>query len=193
VKAAAIILAGGASRRMGSPKALLTWGGETFLDRLIGVFQPPCLNVIAVLGHEPERIRAAATRPADFVFNPDHALGQLTSLQCGLRALPPDIDAVFFTPVDYPAISAGTVRTLLHSYTGRELAVVPRRDGKRGHPVLVAAELVPEFLALAPDRSARDVMHRHVDRTLYVDVEDAGTVHDVDDPEAYRALQRVMS
>jgi molybdenum cofactor cytidylyltransferase len=178
---------------MGSPKALLTWDGETFLDRLIGHFQTACSQVIVVLGHEPERIRSAATLPVEFVFNPDHQLGQLTSLQCGLRSLRADIEAVFFTPVDYPAISAGTVRTLLHSYTGRELAVVPKTNGKHGHPVLVAAQIIPEFLALPPDRSARDIMHRHIDRTVYVDVNDAGTLHDVDDPDSYDALQRVMS
>lgn len=177
---------------MGSPKALLTWSGETFLDRLIGVFEPVCGKVIVVLGHDPERIRTAATRSADFVFNPDHALGQLTSLQCGLRALPQDAEVVFFTPLDYPGIDGATVRRLLEAYTGNEAAVVPRTGGRHGHPVLIAAQLVPEFLALTPDRSARDVMHSHVDRTRYVDVEDAGTIHDVDDPESYRALTQVL-
>jgi molybdenum cofactor cytidylyltransferase len=177
---------------MGSPKAHLTWAGETFLDRLIGIFQPVCSDVIVVLGHEPERIRAAASRPAKFVVNPDFALGQLTSLQCGLQAVPADADVVFFTPLDYPAVTEDTVRSLMQACTGAELAVVPQIAGKHGHPVLVSAQLVPEFLALPPDRSARDVMHRHVDRTVYVDVSDAGTVHDVDDPESYQALAQVL-
>jgi CTP:molybdopterin cytidylyltransferase MocA len=178
---------------MGSPKAHLTWAGETFLDRLIGIFEPVCSSVIVVLGHEPDTVRAAASRHAGFVVNPDYALGQLTSLQCGLRAVPPGTDAVFFTPLDYPAVSASTVRALMDAYTGAELAVVPRIDGRHGHPVLVSARLVPEFLALTPDRSARDVMHRHVDSTVYIDVADAGTVHDVDDPASYAALPQVMS
>jgi molybdenum cofactor cytidylyltransferase len=178
---------------MGSPKAHLTWAGETFLDRLIGIFQPVCSEVIVVLGHEPERVRAAASRPAKFVVNPDHALGQLTSLQCGLRALHPELDGVFFTPLDYPAVGADTVRTLMQAYTGAEPAVVPRIRGKHGHPVLVCAGLLPEFLALESDRSARDIMHRYADRTRYVDVSDAGTVHDVDDPASYEALAQVIS
>jgi CTP:molybdopterin cytidylyltransferase MocA len=178
---------------MGSPKAHLTWAGETFLDRLIGVFQPVCSDVIVVLGHEPEYIRAAASRPAIFVVNGDHALGQITSLQCGLRALPAGTDAVFFTPLDYPGIRAETVRSLLQAYSGEEPAVVPQTGGKHGHPVLVSARLVPEFLALTPDQSARDVMHRHAERTRYVDVTDSGTVHDVDDPASYAALSKVLS
>ena len=86
MKTAAVILAGGASRRMGSPKALLPYAGETFVDRLIGVFQSVCDSVIVVLGHEADAIRSGVRRKASFVFNPDHELGQLTSLQCGLRA-----------------------------------------------------------------------------------------------------------
>jgi CTP:molybdopterin cytidylyltransferase MocA len=178
---------------MGSPKAHLTWAGETFLDRLISIFQPVCSDVIVVLGHEPERVRAAASRPATFVVNPDYSLGQLTSLQCGLRAVPVDVDAVFFTPLDYPAVSAGTVRSLFQAYSGEEPAVVPQTGGKHGHPVLVSARLVHEFLELAIDRSAREVMHRHAVHTRYVDVEDPGTVHDVDDPQSYASLAQVLS
>ena len=117
---------------MGSPKAHLTWQGETFLDRLIGVFQPFCPKIIVVLGHDPERIRSAATRPAEFVINADHAFGQITSLRCGLQALPPDLDAVFFTPLDYPGIRAETVRALLSVWDGRQSAIVPQNGGKHG-------------------------------------------------------------
>ncbi|MBC8166751.1 MAG: NTP transferase domain-containing protein, partial [Bryobacteraceae bacterium] len=60
MKVAAVILSGGASRRMGTPKALLEFAGETFLNRLIGLFEQHCAQVIVVLGYDAERIRAGA-------------------------------------------------------------------------------------------------------------------------------------
>ena len=85
-----LILAAGESRRMGSPKALLEFRGETFLDRLIGLFSRCCSPVIVVLGAQQETVRAGLRRPAEalIVENPDFLRGQLSSMQCGLRAVP---------------------------------------------------------------------------------------------------------
>lgn len=176
---------------MGSPKALLTLAGETFLDRLIGVFEPVCSEVVVVLGHDADRVRSAARRSARFVYNPDHQQGQLTSLQCGMRAVSEDIECLFFTPLDYPAIRPVTVQAVSNALTDGDVAVAPQYDGKHGHPVLIRRGLIPRFLTLAPERTARDVMHSI--RIRYVDVDDPGTVQDVDDPEGYRALLEVAS
>jgi CTP:molybdopterin cytidylyltransferase MocA len=102
-----LILAAGESRRMGSPKALLEFQGETFLDRLIGLFSRRCSPVIAVLGAQQEMVRAGLRRAdvALLVENPDFRLGQLTSMQCGLRAVPAEADGVLFTLVDHPAVT----------------------------------------------------------------------------------------
>jgi molybdenum cofactor cytidylyltransferase len=181
VKTAAIILAGGASRRMGSPKALLTYRGETFLDRLIGIFSEMCDRTVVVLGYTHEQIRAGLRRQATFVVNPHPERGQLSSLQCGLRAVA-DADAVFFTPVDYPAFEASTVRALL-PYAGA--FTMPRYDGKRGHPVLIDRTMVEELLACRT--MARDVIRAH--EPFYVDVDDPGILEDVDDPAAYARLE----
>jgi molybdenum cofactor cytidylyltransferase len=180
VNTAAIILAGGASRRMGSPKALLTLNGVSFADGLIAAFAP-CDEVVVVLGHDAERIRAGISRTATFVVNPNPERGQLSSLQCGLEAVS-DADAVFFTPVDYPAIGARTVRLLL-AHAGR--FAMPRFEGRRGHPVLLNRELARELLLC--ETSARDVIRAH--DPVYVDVDDPGILEDVDDPASYARLQ----
>ena len=80
---AGIILSGGASRRMGFSKALLTLGSETFLDRLIRVLSTECSPVIVVLGHETDRIREGIERATEvtFVVNSDPERGMLSSLQ----------------------------------------------------------------------------------------------------------------
>lgn len=193
---AGLILAAGTSTRMGRPKALLEFQGETFLDRLIGIFAGHCDPVIVVLGHQPELIRAGLRRAgqATFVHNADYLQGQFSSLQCGLRAVPPHTQGVLFTPVDYPGIQPSTVERLVGQALARPAAllVIPRYQGRRGHPVCCARALVPEFLALPADSQAREVIHRHLEHTCYVEVEDPGILKDVDDPEAYQKLIQVV-
>ena len=94
---AGIILAAGASSRMGSPKALLALDGETFLDRLIAAFEPHCAPVLVVLGFHAGRTRAGICRSGDvtFVTNPDPDRGMLSSLQCGLAEVPATARASF--------------------------------------------------------------------------------------------------
>ena len=164
---------------MGSPKALLPYRGETFVDRLIGVFSP-CDEVVVVLGHDAGIIRDGMKRQATIVVNPEPERGQLSSLQCGLSAVA-DADAVFFTPVDYPAIEPSTIRALL------PLAgtfAMPRYQGRRGHPVLIDRELLAELMACRT--AARDIIRAH--ESQYVDVNDSGILEDVDDPAAYARL-----
>ncbi|HEY1341819.1 MAG TPA: nucleotidyltransferase family protein [Bryobacteraceae bacterium] len=189
-KTAGLILAAGESRRMGSPKALLRYRDETFLDTLIGLFARRCAPVIVVLGADAERIRGSATRPAEFILNERYKLGQTTSMQCGLRAVPPDASAVLFTLVDHPAVRAETIDALLAGEPNA-LIRVPRYDGRRGHPIWFSRALIPEFLAMPENGAARDIVRGHAAETEFLDLADPGILADIDDPEAYRALTGV--
>ena len=182
---AALILAAGESRRMGSPKPLLQYQGETFLDRLIGLFAARCSPVIVVLGAAAEQIRAGVTRPATFIVNPLYALGQTSSMQCGLSAVPADVSSVLFTLADHPAVAPHTLDAVLASPAS---LCVPRYQGKRGHPIRFPSTLIAEFMVLPPTGAARDVVRAHAHETDFLDLDDAGIVTDVDDPEAYRTL-----
>jgi molybdenum cofactor cytidylyltransferase len=187
-----LILAAGESRRMGSPKALLEFQGETFLDRLIGLFRERCAPVIAVLGAQRESIRAGLRRADEalLVENADFRLGQLTSMQCGLRAVPEDADGVLFTLVDHPAVAPYTIAQLLDASPGdcAPLLRIPRCGGRRGHPIWISKSLMPEFLSLPAGASAREVVTRHAGEVAYIDVDDPGILADVDDPAAYASL-----
>jgi molybdenum cofactor cytidylyltransferase len=185
---AGLILAAGESRRMGFPKALLEFRGQTFLDRLIGAFAAHCSPVVAVLGAEAERIRAglAAAARATIVLNPDYKLGQITSMQCGLRVIPAEAGGVLFTLVDHPNARDSTIRELLGH---RAPVVIPRYQGRRGHPIWFSPALIPEFLSLDASQSARTVLERHAAEIRYVDLDDASILDDVDDPKAYRRLR----
>jgi molybdenum cofactor cytidylyltransferase len=188
---AGIILAAGASSRMGTPKALLDYRGETFLDRLIRVLGGVCDPVIVTLGYHAGQIRAGARGRARFIVNPDPSRGQLSSLQTALAEVPMDAEGFLFVPVDCPAVEPETVSAIVEAFHSPEepLLVIPRFEGRRGHPVCASRELVPEFLALPPGGQAKDVVRRHENRTVYLDTADAGVVGDIDDPEAYRVLQ----
>lgn len=139
---AGLVLCGGASRRMGTAKALLDIAGETALDRWIRMLQKPCQSVTVVLGHEPENILAGVRREkeAHFVVNVEYERGQLSSLQYGLANLSV-ADAVLFTPVNYPAVLESTLDALvstLNKDDGTNLLFIPRFEGKHGHPVCFA-------------------------------------------------------
>jgi molybdenum cofactor cytidylyltransferase len=184
--AAGLILSAGESRRMGFPKALLRYREESFLDTLIGLFATRCSPVIVILGSQAERIRQAVKRPATFVVNHDWQRGMTTSLQCGLLALPESAEGVLLTLVDHPAVLPATLDRLLEP--PRPLLRIPRCQTKRGHPIWFSRALIPEFLALPPDGAARDVVYGHFPEAEFLDLEDAGVVADIDDPQAYREL-----
>jgi len=182
----AIILAAGESRRMGTTKALLQFRGETFLDGLTGKFAKLCDPVIVVLGHGAEDIRAALRRPACFVSNPDYPLGMLTSLKCGLRAIPPESSFAIFTLVDHPNPAADTIAAVVAAEDAA--VVIPRYRGTKGHPVRLSRTVMDELLTLPPSAKPTDVLYRHLAATRFLDLDDPGIVDDIDDPEAYQEL-----
>jgi molybdenum cofactor cytidylyltransferase len=189
---AGIILAAGESSRMGTPKALLDYRGETFVGRLVRVLGASSQPVLVVLGYHADVIRKKVPANAHVVVNLEPGRGQLSSLQTGLAALPAEADGFAFIPVDSPAVESDTVAKLIQAFDQRDpstLFVIPRQSGRRGHPVVAARSIAAEFLALPPTAEAREVVHAHVDRTEYVDVDDDGIFTDVDDPEAYRRLK----
>lgn len=182
---AAIILAAGASRRMGRPKALLDYQGETFAGRLVRVLSQFCDPVVVAVGHHAAAIREKVD--ARFAVNPDPDRGQLSSLQTALAEIPRDAEGSLFIPVDCPTVREETVVLLLKSLADHEI-VIPRYHGRRGHPVCVARSRIADFLALPPTAETRAAIDAHPDRITYLDVDDPGILADIDDAEAYRKL-----
>jgi molybdenum cofactor cytidylyltransferase len=191
---AAVILAAGASSRMGTPKALLDAGaGDSFLDRLAGLFLDARCAVYVVLGEDAAAVAQASRRGSEmtFVLNPEPSRGQLSSLQCGLRAAMARADAIFFTPVDAPGISRETILVLKDFLSGMDFAI-PIFEGKRGHPVLMRAGCAAEFLNPPEGASARDILHARRASTRFVEVADPGILEDIDDPAGYERWRARM-
>ncbi len=173
---------------MGFPKPLLTYRGERFIDRLVRVFGAVCDQVIVVRSAVSGEWTVTG---AHTVTNPRPERGMLSSLQCGLDAVSRECDAIFFTPVDHPAIAESTVDLLAGAWAGDHI-MIPRYRGRRGHPVLISRALVPEFERLPDSAQAADVVRRHETEIHYVDVDDPGILRDVDTPEEHRALEQAL-
>lgn len=174
---------------MGSPKALLDFDGETFLNRLVRIYTASGLRpVLVVLGHQSEAIRASLPPAVEVARNPDPERGQFSSLQTGLRSLPPHLDGVLYQPIDFPAVHESTLQALIGAFRPGVPLVIPRYRGERGHPVLLSAAVIAELLELAPTAQARDITRRHYPEAVFADVDDAGVVADIDTAEDYAAL-----
>ncbi len=190
-----IILAAGASSRMGRAKALLPSGdGRTFLECLASGFSEAGLDpLLVVAGSHADEIAAlvrAKSLPLHLVVNPRPERGQLSSLVAGLDALAGRaIDAVLVTPVDHPLVSPATVRRVVDAWReSGALVVRPERSGRHGHPVVFAAALFDELRHADLSVGARAVIARHSAEVLDVPVGEPGAFEDIDTPDDYRRL-----
>lgn len=184
-----VIPCSGSSIRMGTPKALLDAGGLTFVERVIHAHRAGgCSRVLVALPTLDGPVAARAVEAgARVVKNPSPADGPIGSLRASLRVLDDSVEAISFCPVDHPLLHEDTVNELIDVFRRtRAPLVVPTFNGKRGHPVLFGRALFEELLNDALPEGARTVVHRHLDATVSVPVEDEGTVIDIDDMIAYR-------
>src|SRR5579864_1459929 len=190
---AGIILAAGASTRMGQDKALLPWRGETFLAAAIRALQPLTELVIVVAGANYENLAPIVYANAAFlVRNPCPELGQFTSLQLGLEeVLNRGRDSAIVTLVDRPAPNPQTVQQLKDTflYAGEEIwAVIPEHGDKHGHPIVIGREMLEAFLRAPAGSTARDVEHAHQNHIRYLSVTDSYVALNVDTPEDLEKL-----
>ncbi len=187
---AGLILAAGESRRMGRDKALLAYRGRTFLETILSTLRRAGVErIVVVLGHHADEIQKGVNlKGASVVVNRDYRLGQTSSLQAGLRALEgEEVEAVVLCLVDHPAVTVATIRKLAESFRKTRLpVVVPKFQGRRGHPVVLSRALFEQFGSLAPDQGANTVVRKYREATELVEVNDPGVLLDVDDPETYR-------
>jgi molybdenum cofactor cytidylyltransferase len=190
---AAVILSGGASSRMGSPKALLPYRGTTFLEHLLGVAQNPRISVRrVVLGPDAEEIqKAVALIPDEVVINTDWELGQLSSIQAALRSLPAGTDGILLNLIDHPLITGELVEELIEEfYKSRATVVLPVFCGRRGHPVIFSATLYQELLEAPLDVGARAVVWAHRTEVREWATTEEGCVLNLNDPEAFRRINK---
>ena len=190
---AAVILSGGASQRMGSPKALLPYQGRPFLEHLLDITRHPKITTRrVVLGVHAEPIAKAIHLPADeVVINADWDQGLLSSIQAALRSLPTGLDGMLHCLIDHPLISASLVGELIATfYSSHAPIVLPLFEGRRGHPVIFSAKLFPELQAAPLDVGARAVVWAHRSEIGQFPTNEEGCVLNLNDPETFARVTR---
>ncbi len=183
---AAVILSGGASSRMGSPKALLAYQGRPFLEHLLEATSQPQIGVRrVVLGAHAEPIAKAIKLKADeIVVNEDWEKGQLTSIHAALRSLPPGTDGILLCLIDHPLISANLIQELIEQfYASKKPIVLPVYEERRGHPVIFSASLYDELLHAPLETGARAVVWAHRGDIHEVRTNEEGCVLNLNDPD----------
>jgi molybdenum cofactor cytidylyltransferase len=189
VTVAAVILAAGASTRMGRPKALIEWQGRPFFMHCVDrAHRAGCTPTVVVWG--------AAALPgawgASLVENSRWSDGPLSSLQVGLRAvLADDTTGVLVMTVDRPHVQQDTVNALVSAHRRNpDVVIQPKLNDESGHPILHPRSVVDAVRRLSPTDTIRTVLNEPEVRgsRLRIAVQDPAVLENLDTPEALRRL-----
>ena len=190
---AVVILAAGESRRMGQPKALLSYRGKTFAEHLVSATRHERVGLTRiVLGAQAGEIRSRLPLDATWILeNPNWQQGQLSSIQAVIRSLPGETEGLILCPVDHPLISRFLVAQLIQEFDSSEKQIVlPAYKGKRGHPAIFRVSLYGELLAASPEVGAREVVWAHPKDVREVETDEEAVVLNLNDPET---LEKALS
>lgn len=180
----AVVLAAGASTRMGRPKALLEFDGVPAIQRVCTALdEGGCDRVIAVLGADAEAIEPAVPSGVELVHHHGWKNGRTSSVKAGLEVLL-RAEAVLIAPVDRPLFGPDDVKALI---TSEKALAVPAYEGETGHPLLVRHAVFDEIIALADDEPLNKVVYRDEDRVEEVATDNAGVLVNLDTPDDYEA------
>ncbi len=186
----AIVLAAGQSQRMGTCKALLSFGQTTFLQQIVSVLNDSKADrITVVLGAQADKITGRIELPeADIVVNDQYLQGQLSSLIAAIESLPQQAEAIVVCLVDNPFIKAETVDSLIDAYRLSDAPIaLPAFAGRRGHPALFSKALFAELLDAPLDKGARHVVRANAAKIVEIDAPDDSIAISIDTPADYRA------
>lgn len=186
----AIVLAAGASRRLGQPKQLIELDGETLLHRTVRLAREAgCDPVIAVLGAHIEQIRPTLPPNVEIVENSEWQTGMASSIRAGVHALDAHAEGVLLLACDQPRLQADHLRALRAAFRSEPPVIAASRySGKRGTPAVWPRSLFPALAALEGDRGARAVLAQPPCALIEIDF--PGGDVDIDLPHDLAQLQR---
>lgn len=211
----AVILAAGLSSRMKEFKPLLPVDGQPALAGLTETLRGAGIrDIVLVTGYRREDLQEEIDRlRLTEAYNENYEKGMFSSIQTGLAkagASFPDKQGVFLIPVDCPLITIRVLRELMVAADGAREAgatagarndcpaeggwyFVPTFEGKKGHPLLIAAEHIPEILEHDGEGGLKAVTERHWEKMVRVPVPDEEILLDMDTPEGYEAIRQFVA
>jgi len=186
MRTVAVVPAAGSAERFGGKKLLALVDGEPLLDRTIAALLDGGVDqIVVVVGPDAAELTRDVNSFSDPrvwpVVNPDPSRGMFSSLQVGMSEA--QGDALLVLPADMPFVRPATVRLLLGAFAKKSAIVSPRFNGKRGHPVILPPALRDQIRSADALLTLHDILKRHPEMRVEVDVDDRGVVQDVDRPD----------
>lgn len=191
MRLSAIILAAGASRRLGYNKLCLRIDGEPVIRRTVRIFMDAGIEEITVVtGHERERIEGElAGMPVDFAHNPRHEDGMSASIKAAMATIGRS-DLILVHLGDKPLIGHDTIRRVIEAGNGHKGIVLPSYRGQKGHPVLVdVRRYLAEIKAITGEGGLRALLAEKEGDILLVEG-DEGSILDLDTEDDLNVLRR---
>lgn len=145
------------------------------------------MTVVVLGAHRKKIFPLLKNLPVTTVYNHDYKKGMLSSIQCGIRSLNPDIEALVLALSDQPGIPNKVIDLLIESfYRTKKGIILPVYSQKRGHPILIDLKYREEILNISPDFGLRALVHEHSEDMLEVPVDCPSILKDIDTPEDYK-------
>jgi molybdenum cofactor cytidylyltransferase len=190
MKVGVIVLAAGGSSRMGSPKQLLRYRGQTLIRRAAeAALASKCDRVVVVIGSEASQMRREVEDlPVSVVGNENWQTGMSSSIRAGLDELRQhDLDGIVIMLCDQPFVTAGILNDLIttHRQTGKPI-VASSYETTKGVPAFFARELFPELTSLSADEGARRLIVKHPDLVATINFPEGAI--DIDTPQDTKKL-----
>lgn len=185
----AMVLAAGLSRRMGVQKLLLPFGGKTVIAHIVDqIIESTVDETYVVVGHEGERVsRELSDRRISIVVNSEYESGMLSSVRCGLIALPQECRAVLVALGDQPSLTTKLLDQMVRSFKETEKKIlVPIHNGRRGHPLLFSLGYRDEIMTRYDDVGLRGLLNAHPDDVFDLSVSTSSVLLDMDYPPDYQ-------
>jgi molybdenum cofactor cytidylyltransferase len=179
----AIILAAGKSIRMGQQKMLMPWGNTTVLGKVIETLQSAEVEDITLVTNSITALQITSYK-LPITLNDGGEM--LESIQLGLQAQKPTVEATLICLGDQPQVEESSVRSVCDAFRqNKSSIVVPSYQMRRGHPWLIARGLWDEVLQMRAPESMRDFLNTHKGDVFYVEHNSPSILQDLDTPADY--------
>ena len=192
---AALVLAAGASQRMGSPKQLLRLGEKTLLEHVLDAVRGANVDeIVLVLGADAAEIQGTvSTGGLVVVMNESYQQGMGSSLRRGLAAVNAKAEGVLVILADQPFVRTATLNSLIEYHRSHNTQIIiPMYKGFRGNPVLVDRSVFPELMKLQGEIGCRAIFGSHTENIQKVPVDDPGILQDMDTLADFRSMAALL-